>query len=475
MIKARQSEFLLSVRQPLRQLIDLLKDHYDYVSVLATDVAGSSFRVSGRSVQISEFSDGERGFVVRAYKDGGYSEYSFTEIGNVKELADTIREKLDRQSALFDSMGIRKLETPLTYEEEIVREFAGDVAQELYDIDNDAVLTKLRALTEKGMSYPDVVECQSSYSFMINSKLFMSEKKDLIQSWAVSFAGCVLLAYRDDDTQYCMVSDSGWTGTDIIDGIAGRLDGAYRDLSAMFGAPNITPGEYTVICSPEAAGLIAHEAFGHGVEMDMFVKNRAVAKEHMGEKLASDITDMYDGALGGIPQTASYFFDDEGTLAHRTTILDRGWLVSGICDAMSAARLGVAPTGNGRRESFERKAYTRMTNTYFGEGDSSLEEMIVSTDYGFLVDGMNSGMEDPKNWGIQCVLARAKEIKDGKLTGKMFTPVILTGYVPDLLSNISMVGTAMALNGNGHCGKGYKEWVIVSDGGPYIKTKVRLG
>ena len=116
-----------------------------------------------------------------------------------------------------------------------------------------------------------------------------------------------------------------------------------------------------------------------------------------------------------------------------------------------------------------------MTNTYFGTQNNTVEEMIKSVRYGFLVDGMNSGMEDPKHWGIQCILSRAKEIKVGKLTGKMFTPVVLTGYVPDLLSNISMIGSDLELNGNGHCGKGYKEWVVVSDGGPYIKTKVRLG
>ena len=116
-----------------------------------------------------------------------------------------------------------------------------------------------------------------------------------------------------------------------------------------------------------------------------------------------------------------------------------------------------------------------MTNTYFQEGSNSLDEMIASVKYGFLIDGMNSGMEDPKHWGIQCVMSRAKEIKDGKLTGRMFTPVVLTGYVPDLLSSISMLGTEKKLDGNGHCGKGYKEWVVVSDGGPYLKTKVRLG
>ncbi|MBE6103306.1 MAG: TldD/PmbA family protein [Erysipelotrichaceae bacterium] len=472
---ARQSEYLLQVKPQLKKLVELLKPHYDYVSVLATDVSGTSFRVSMRNTSISEYPDGERGFVVRVYKDGGYSEYSFTDISDVNELAETIRRTLDEQSAMLEGLGVRKLETPLEYEEKITREFAGEISEELYDLNNDEILNKMKKLRDSGASYPGIIDCMVSFMTEINSKLFLSVNKDLIQSWGVSFVSCALLAFKDGEIQYNNVGDTGWFGSELIEKQECKLGKAYEDLMAMFGAPNIEPGEYEVICTPEATGLIAHEAFGHGVEMDMFVKERAIAKQHMGEKLASTITNMYDGAQGGIEQTASYFFDDEGTISGCTKILDNGYLVSGICDALSAARLHVKPTGNGRRESFERKAYTRMTNTYFGTQNNTVEEMIKSVRYGFLVDGMNSGMEDPKHWGIQCILSRAKEIKDGKLTGKMFTPVVLTGYVPDLLSNISMIGSDLELNGNGHCGKGYKEWVVVSDGGPYIKTKVRLG
>ena len=332
----------------------------------------------------------------------------------------------------------------------------------------------MKRLRDNGMAREYVVNCSVNYSMQLVNKMFISPSRNLIQAWGVSFVSCVMVLNKDGETQITNFGDTGWQGSEIIDLQSAKMDQAYEDVVKMFGAPNITPGEYEVICTPAAAGLIAHEAFGHGVEMDMFVKNRAVAKQHMGEKLASTITNMYDGAQG-VRQTASYFFDDEGTLAQKTQIIDKGYLVSGICDALSAARLGVKPTGNGRRESFERKAYTRMTNTYFGTQANTLEEMIKSVKYGFLVDGVDSGMEDPKHWGIQCILSRAKEIRNGRLTGKIFTPVVLTGYVPDLLSNISMVGTDIGLDGNGHCGKGYKEWVIVSDGGPYLKTKVRLG
>ena len=116
-----------------------------------------------------------------------------------------------------------------------------------------------------------------------------------------------------------------------------------------------------------------------------------------------------------------------------------------------------------------------MTNTFFEGGEDSVEDMIASISYGFLLEEARSGMEDPKNWGIQCMVTIAREIKNGELTGRLFSPVVLTGYVPDLLKSISMTSKQTKLFGTGYCGKGHKEWVKVSDGGPYIKARITLG
>ncbi len=237
---------------------------------------------------------------------------------------------------------------------------------------------------------------------------------------------------------------------------------------------SMIPGEYDCICAPDVTGMIAHEAFGHGVEMDMFVKDRALARQYVGKQVASEMVSMHDGAAAA-SEVASYFFDDEGVPAHDTLVIDHGILKAGISDAQSAMHLFAEPTGNGRRENYQRKAYTRMTNTYFEAGNDRVEDMIASIQYGFLLENASSGMEDPKNWGIQCMVSVAREIRDGKLTGKVFSPIVLTGYVPDLLKSISMVSDTSELCGSGFCGKGYKEWVKVSDGGPYIKAKIRLG
>ena len=239
-------------------------------------------------------------------------------------------------------------------------------------------------------------------------------------------------------------------------------------------AKTVEPGEYDVICAPDIAGLIAHEAFGHGVEMDMFVKRRAKGVEFIDKQVASILTTMHDGAAAA-KHMSSYLFDDEGTIGTDTVVIKNGILKTGISDLLSAIKLGTTPTGNGKRQSFERKAYARMTNTFFEAGNDKFEDMIASIKKGYLLEGIFSGMEDPKNWGIQCIALLGREIKDGKFTGNLISPVIMTGFVPDVLNSISMVSEEVKLEGGGFCGKGYKEYVKTSTGGPYIKAKVRLG
>ena len=261
--------------------------------------------------------------------------------------------------------------------------------------------------------------------------------------------------------------------SEVLENLPKKVDKLLDKARHLVKATPITPGVYDVITDSSITGLIAHEAFGHGVEMDQFVKERALAKEFVGKFVASPIANMRDGAASTL-SAASYFFDDDGVLAHDTQIIKDGILVTGISDMVSASVLGTEPTGNGRRESYKRKAYSRMTNTFFEKGKDKLEDMIKSIKHGYMLFETNNGMEDPKNWQIQCTAEYGIEIVDGKLTENYVSPVVMSGSVPDLLKSISMVSDDFEVIGAGSCGKGYKEWVRVSDGGPCLKVKVKL-
>lgn len=302
------------------------------------------------------------------------------------------------------------------------------------------------------------------------NKIFLSKNKDLYQSYAYSTGFAMAAATDGKNTKLDFISSSGLCGSELISEFKKAADDACRRTEELLTADRVVPGEYDIICDPDFTGLIAHEAFGHGAEMDMYVKERAKGKEYQDKRVASDKIIMHDGATA-FDEVSSYLFDDEGNLGRDTVIIDKGILRHGMCDELSAILLGQESTGNGKRESFKRKAYTRMTNTFFEEGEDSVEDMIKSVDKGYLLEGFSSGMEDPKNWGIQCVAMKGREIIDGKLTGKIVSPVYLTGYVPDLLQSITQVSNGLVLSGGGYCGKGWKEWVKTSTGGSYIKAK----
>jgi TldD protein len=251
-----------------------------------------------------------------------------------------------------------------------------------------------------------------------------------------------------------------------------KWDEVARRIPGLLKATPIEPGYYDVIVHPGPAGLIAHEAFGHGVETDMFLKGRARSREYVGKTVGSELVNLFDDSTypGGY---CTFGFDDEGQPALKTQILRNGVFIQGLTDLNSAMRLGIPRTANGRRQD-TNKAYPRMTNTYFGPGKDSLEDMIASIEHGIYLGQAESGMEDPKDWGVQCVMAWGRAIDGGKFSGRYHTHIGLTGYVPDLLQSVSMAGNDLRLFG-GHCGKGHKEMIRVGMGGPHLKMKARLG
>jgi TldD protein len=305
------------------------------------------------------------------------------------------------------------------------------------------------------------------------SKLFVSKKRCLTQNYTWANGNILGVYNNNGKTIQTRVGSFSNELQFILNELPNKIEELLDKAMHLSLSKPIEPGVYDIITDPTITGLIAHEAFGHGVEMDQFVKDRALAKQMVGKYVASPICNMRDGA-SGILSTASYFFDDDGVLAQNTQIIKNGKLVSGICDLVSSRQLDFKPTGNGRRESFSHKAYTRMTNTYFEAGKDKLADMIASIDHGYMLFETNNGMEDPKNWAIQCVCEYGIEIKDGKLTDNWVSPVVMSGFVPDLLKSITMISDEFIEEGAGSCGKGYKEWVRVSDGGPHLKAKVKL-
>lgn len=469
-----RSKYISAAKPFLKELIEELYKRYEYAHVLAVDSMSKSFRVSKNGVVVDEVPRfTKKGFVVRVYRNHAFGEYSFNELPeNVKEFADLIEEKLEPMMNI--PQGLSHTEYPCLSDEPL-KEYRGFPVISDEQGSESYVISKMHQIRTEAFALSDkLYDFVTTFSYRVFSKYFLSGNRELEQDNCWTQAGFSALGKRGEEIKRYYKGFSALGGDGVLERARECVPEIVNGMLDLLGSERIVPGEYECICTPEVAGMIAHEAFGHGVEEDMFVKDRALAREYIGKRVASPLVTMHDGASSW-EESATFFFDDEGVLAHDTLVIDKGILVSGINDSLSAMRLGVSNTGNGRRESFERKAYTRMTNTYFEGGESTVEEMIASVKYGFLLENPFSGMEDPKNWGIQLMVNMAREIKDGKLTGRVFSPIVMTGYVPELLKSISMTSKEPRLCGSGFCGKGYKEWVKVSDGGPYIKEKIRLG
>ncbi|MBQ9911495.1 MAG: TldD/PmbA family protein [Firmicutes bacterium] len=472
-MEVARSNYIAENKALFRRLQQELSARFEYASVLVCDGRQQNYRVSAQGVSIADANMfGRKGFVARVYDGRAYAEYAGNEISE-EGIGDIVR---CIEGSLLD-MGEEwaRYTTPVLDEEEAC--FIKNTEYRIHpeELGDEKIIAKLSDIREKTKALDErLIDCMASLQYQYYNKLFLSDKKDIEENVMWTCGGLVVLATRGEELKDAYKGFSVLGGAELLDEMESYGPKIVKTCIDLLDSEPMIPGEYECVCSPEVTGMIVHEAFGHGVEMDMFVKDRAMAKDCMGDMIASDLVTMRDGAACG-PEVASFFFDDEGTLAHDTLVIDRGRLVSGYADAVSAARLGVEPTGNGRRESVERKVYTRMTNTFFEGGKDKVEDMIASVKYGMLLQDPSSGMEDPKNWGIQCMVSIAREIKDGKLTGRIFSPCVLTGYVPDLLKSISMMSETVELGGSGACGKGHKEWVKVSDGGPWIKAKIRLG
>jgi len=266
-----------------------------------------------------------------------------------------------------------------------------------------------------------------------------------------------------------------WGGRHGYDRIIGstawmpEADRARSDALDRLRAEACPSGEMTVVLGNGWAGVLLHEAVGHGLEGDFVWRKETVYADMLGKRIGSDlVTVVDDGTVAH--RRGSITVDDEGTPTERTVLIEKGIIVNFMHDRQSARILGVKPTGNGRRESYAHRPQVRMRNTYMLAGTTPRDEIIRSTKKGLYMPTFAGGSVDPITGAFVFKAELAYKIEDGKVT----TPVVgatLIGNCATVLLHVDMVGTDAALdNGGGSCGKG-GQWVPVGVGQPTIRLK----
>lgn len=320
---------------------------------------------------------------------------------------------------------------------------------------------------------PRVVNARVRYAELGEASVFRSQTSDLAQS--IQRVRLTVLAMLSDgsEVKYNFESKGGSGGWEHLEYSDEELDAVVAGAARLFSAERIDPGEYTIVSGPGVSGVLAHESFGHGVETDLFPKERARSFDFLGKTVGSEIVSIVDDPSLEAGYS-SYYFDDEGMRSAPTRIVENGVFRSGITDMVSAATLGIARTANGRRQDYTRKPYARMSNTFFGPGSTRVEDILAQVDHGVYLNRWINGMEDPQGWGIQVTCLFGQEVRNGKLTDRIFAPVSISGYVPSVLGTISAASPEIVLD-QGTCGKGHKEYVVNSSGGPHLLLKANLG
>jgi len=226
-------------------------------------------------------------------------------------------------------------------------------------------------------------------------------------------------------------------------------------------------GSMPVVMGPGWSGVLLHEAVGHGLEGDFNRKGSSAYSGRVGEKVASSLcTIVDDGTLPG--RRGSLSIDDEGVPSNCTTLIEKGVLKGYMQDKLNARLMGVAATGNGRRESYAHLPMPRMTNTYMLAGESDPEEIIRSVKKGIYCANLGGGQVDITSGKFVFSTSEAYLIEDGKITAPV-KGATLIGNGPEVMNRVSMVGHDLKLDtGVGVCGKDGQS-VPVGVGQPTLK------
>ncbi len=280
--------------------------------------------------------------------------------------------------------------------------------------------------------------------------------------------GAMVVARRNGTVETGTETRGGHAGFELIaerpEEVAER---AARKALTMLDAVDAPTGRMPVVVGNGFGGVLLHEAVGHGLEADAVQKRASVYAGKLGEEIAPAFLVAYDdGRKPG--EWGSDGIDDEGTPTQQTTIIEDGRLTSYLYDLLRARKDGVASTGNGRRESFRHLPVPRMTNTYFGTGNATPEELIAGTERGLYAVSFGGGQVEPATGDFVFGVSEGYLIENGKVT-RPVRGATLIGNGLEALKLIDGVAADLSI-ATGFCGKAGQR-VAAGVGQPHVRIQ----
>jgi len=317
---------------------------------------------------------------------------------------------------------------------------------------------------------PHVVKVECSFGEEIRELLVVtSDGKMMRDAQPLVRFGIRVLAERDGKRYEGSSGGGGRTTLGYFEGKSPEWHAKEAAAQAirMLDAVEAPAGQMEVVLAPGDSGVLLHEAVGHGLEADFNRKGTSNYSGQMGKLVASELCTIVDDATL-LQSRGTINMDDEGNEPRSTTLIENGKLVGYLHDRLSAKHFKLAPTGNGRRESFAAAPLPRMTNTILTGGKDDPEEILRSVKRGIFAKKFGGGQVDISNGDFVFSLTESYLVEDGKITAPL-KGVNLIGNGPDVLRKVVMLGDDVEISdGVWTCGKDGQS-VPVGVGCPTVK------
>ena len=403
----------------------------------------------------------EKQAFVRVYDGRLWYYASVTDVGHLQKTLDGLYAAATENPDILGDPIVRRFEK----NRDTIERFAGCSVRSVPLKEKQALLLSyLPILTEDAcVTLPKGSYLDRNSQFRFLSSLGADISYDY-QTCGLAFS----FSMAEDEKKFSGHWQKGAARFDELTGVEETLRAAVREQARFLrNSVPVEPGNYPVVLSPEAAGVFAHESFGHKSESDFMLSDESMKDEwQLGKTVGSPILSIAE--YGGIPGSGFVPYDDEGTKARKNYLIKNGVLAGRLHNAMTAAALDEGLTGNARAIDCTFEPIVRMTTTYIEGGDLTFDELIAPIKKGYFIKTINhgSGMST-----FTIAPSVAYEISDGKL-GRPVQISVITGSVFETLGLIDGLTKDVELLSfvTGGCGKMEQSGLPVGFGGPYVRV-----
>ncbi|MBR8829909.1 MAG: Metalloprotease TldD [Chroococcopsis gigantea SAG 12.99] len=445
----------------LTDLIDRYKHRVDFLTIRLEEAEGTNIVLRGDKVETISEAIAIGGQVRACYK-GGWGFASFNQLSSLKE---RLEEAITAARLVGD-------------EETILAEVAPvQITCQLPLTGRDPRLVSLTQKKELCDRYNEILKSYNSQIATCSVRYGDSSQRILL---ATSDGTLIEQSWTDLEMRFSATArqgDSVQTGRETVGSRKGYEDvmnldqqvqeAAGRAVSALT-LPTVKGNTYPIVIDPILTGLFVHEAFGHLSEADMLYENPDLLEVmSMGKRFGPDNLQIFDGAYP-TGHRGSYLYDDEGTPATTTRLIQDGVLVGRLHSRETAGKLGEEATGNARCLNYHYPPIVRMTNTWIERGDTPVADLFGGIKEGVYARNWIGGMTNGEMFTFTA--GEAWMIRNGKIAEPV-RDVTLSGNVFKTLANIEAIGDDFYWDESGGCGKGGQSGLAVGCGGPSLRIR----